>query len=138
MVGHFLHQNRKSRTGTGSGSTNGSTSSNIGNNNLPLNAFISSSSTSSSHQHLVAATANLNQDSGYYPQHPNVAFAPPPRYAATSMTTTSTYDMSSMQFHPPQHLTAEAVAALPPPGTYGANLSIHQQSLFLLYVVHLM
>jgi hypothetical protein len=72
----------------------------------------------SPHQQIMGSatpTANSQASFAYYPQQPNVTFAPPPRYTAASAT--STFDMATMQFHPPQHLTAEAVAALPPPGT---------------------
>lgn len=119
MVGHFLHQNRKSRTG--SASTNGSSSSSSVNNVASLNAVTSSSPMASSVTYQPSGSASAaSQGFGYYPQQPNAAAAPP-RYAAAPHP--SPYDMSTMQYNAPQHLTAEAVAALPPPGKL---LSQHQ------------
>jgi hypothetical protein len=67
---------------------------------------------------------NLHPTYGGSPQHQQSGtILPPSRYAGVTPpvgaagTSSSYYDIPpTMQFQPPQNLTAEAVAALPPPG----------------------
>ncbi|KAG7367139.1 peptidase S9B dipeptidylpeptidase IV family protein [Nitzschia inconspicua] len=121
MVGHFLQQNRKNRTGSsstpGPSNTNATT-----NSNTAVNVAASSSSAASAVAYQQGGIpAPGGQAFGYYQQQQqNVGVAAPPqRYPAGSPS--SYYDMVAAQYSPPQHLTAEAVAALPPPGLSGPS-----------------
>jgi hypothetical protein len=93
MVGHFLQPNRKSRSNSGS----------------------TSSSSASSNPHVAPPSSAAVASASVSTYNPPSAMASPPpsRYASAS----TAFDVPTMPFMPPQNLTAEAVAALPPPGT---------------------
>ena len=88
MVGHFLHPNRKSRSGSSSGGSG---------SNSPHAASPPS------------VAASVGASLAY---SPHSAMSSTSRYPQSS----SSYETAPMAYMPPQNLTAEAVAALPPPG----------------------
>ena len=90
MVGHFLHPNRKNRSDSGDHSR-----------------------TSSGAAHVAAppSVATVGASLAY---NPPSAMSQTSRYTGAS----PSYDAASMAYMPPQNLTAEAVAALPPPGMF--------------------
>lgn len=97
MVGNFLHPNRKNRTTTttttperSAGTTNGR----------------------SSHLPATTPTASIGAVASAMNYNPHSTMLSSSRYASSS----SSFDNPALPFMPPQNLTAEAVAALPPPG----------------------
>ena len=86
---------------------------------MPLPPDVSSSPAAPSVTHHLAATASVGAIPpfvGYNTQQPTVTVGPPSRYAMA--VPTSAYETPSIQYSPPPNLTAEAVAALPPPGKF--------------------
>jgi hypothetical protein len=77
----------------------------------------------SNHHHQHSAMASSSQ----YPvtTHQAAAIAPPTMYDTSS---------SSMQYMPPQNLTAEAVAALPPPGSFLQNVRLIVEVSFFFFL----
>eukprot|EP00934_Nitzschia_sp_Nitz4_P001325 Nitzschia sp. Nitz4//scaffold111_size72815//43820//47217//NITZ4_005793-RA/size72815-snap-gene-0.109-mRNA-1//-1//CDS//3329533189//1325//frame0 len=113
MVGHFLHPNRKNRTNN--------------NSNNSLSATSASNNSSDSQDTNTGADISSSNDGASNAMHPATN-----RYAPASF---------DMPFMPPQNLTAEAVAALPPPGLSGPSSfefsphpHSHEPSRYLVYV----
>ena len=104
MVGHFLHPNRKSRS---SSSTSSSSTSSIPHVASPTTTLTAAAASAS------GAYSNNNNNNSNSNHNPPSAMTSPSRYAGAS----TGFDVPTMPFVPPQNLTAEAVAALPPPGT---------------------
>jgi hypothetical protein len=101
------------------------------NNNATIDVNANMNSNFGYNVNNVTISTNVNNNSNntngtsnhhHYPQHS--AMVSSSRYPVTHQTATiappTTYDASpsSMQYMPPQNLTAEAVAALPPPGPF--------------------
>lgn len=105
MVGHFLQPNRKSRSGS-SNQSNG-------------HAAHSASPP-------VSGAAAVGSSMAY---SPHSAMSPSSRYSQPQ----APYDAPSMAYMPPQNLTAEAVAALPPPGMF---FGLQTSSLCLVLKTH--
>lgn len=103
MVGHFLHPNRKNRSSNNNSTTTTNSLSSIGRNQ---------GTTTSSPEFTVSTASTTTL--GY---NPLSTMSSTSRYAASS----TSYDAPSLPYMPPQNLTAEAVAALPPPGLSGPS-----------------
>ena len=136
MVGHFLQTNRRNRSlsqpnNTSSGDMIGETSTDSRRNNN--GNYIASYATDSNNATIDLAAAK-NPSYGYnlngtrssassdncsningISHHQKSALASSMKYAITNETTLNT--SSSMKLTPTQNLTAEVVAALPPPGS---------------------
>ena len=107
MVGHFLHPNRKSRSSSSTSSSSTSSIPHVASPTTTLTAAAASASGAYSNNN------NNNNNNSNSNHNPPSAMTSPSRYAGAS----TGFDVPTMPFVPPQNLTAEAVAALPPPGT---------------------
>ena len=108
MVGHFLHPNRRSRSSTNSNGSNSSSNS-VGSSSHSPHMPVSSPAHPS-------AAAAIGASLAYNP-HNN---AIPSRHHAMP----SQQEGPIIPYMPPQNLTAEAVAALPPPGESSFFVSV--------------
>jgi hypothetical protein len=130
MVGHFLHPHRKNR----------SSDRNNNNNNNATTANAAGSAGSGSNN---VNNNNLSPSGSSYPPLPsNLAPLPLP-FSRYTNTTTAPHphpqqppQSSVPPFSPPPNLTAEAVAALPPPGTFQTQMSLLLLSLSLLLLLN--